>query len=56
MIWPKIEVFYRPEWTKENMKVWPYEPYENNLWVFPNSETNVTVRTEKVDEKMGLFV
>ena len=33
--WPKIEVFYRPEWTKGG-------PHENEFWVFSNSEMNIT--------------
>ena len=33
--WPKIEVFYRPEWTKE-------EVHENEFWVFSNSEMNAS--------------
>ena len=31
-------------------------PYENEFWVFRNSEMNITVTSEKVDEKMGSFV
>ena len=41
-LWPQIEVFYRPEWTKGR-------PHENEFWVYSNSEMNV--RAEKVDEK-----
>ena len=31
------------------------EPHENEFWVFSNSEINVTVRAEKVDEKNGVI-
>ena len=29
-------------------------PHENEFWVFSNSEVNITVRSEKVDEKNGV--
>ena len=29
-------------------------PHENKFWVFSNSEVNITVRSEKVDEKNGV--
>ena len=46
--WPKIEVFYRPEWTNEG-------PHENEFWSFSNSEMNITNRLGKVDEKNGVI-
>ena len=46
--WPKIEVFYRPEWTKGG-------PHDNEFWGFPNSELFQTFRSEKVDEKNGVI-
>ena len=44
--WPKIEVFYRSEWTKGGT-TW------KQFWIFSNSEMNVTVWAGKVDEKWG---
>ena len=35
VFWPKIEVFYKPEWTKGGL-------HESELWVFSNLEMNVT--------------
>ena len=46
--WPKIEVFYRPEWTKGGS-------HDNDFWGFPNSELFQTFRSEKVDEKNGVI-
>ena len=31
-------------------------PHENEFWLFPKSEMNITNWAEKVDEKMGSFV
>ena len=48
--WPKIEVFYRPEWSKKgyHLKI-NFEYFWIQKWMLQ------TVRAEKVDEKNGVI-
>ena len=49
-LWSKIELFYRPEWTKGGTTwKWMLSIFQIQKWILQ------TVRAEKVDEKNGLI-